>query len=431
MPALRLLMAAVLLGAFSSAEAQEAATEATATEAKPSGQREAVEPVTIEEGVFGKTADGQVVKSWTLSNAKGMRVTLISLGATIQSLHVPDAEGNTADVVLGFDDVAGYQSDANPYFGCTVGRYANRIAGASFDLDGQTYDLLANNGEHHLHGGGENALARKVWKGRASSQKSGAGTVTFRATSPDGEEGYPGQLEVTVRFTLEARSNALVIQYTAESDAPTPVNLTNHSYFNLHGHDGESIRDHVLKLNAARYTVADDSLIPTGQFASVQDTPYDFQRATAIGKRLDDADGGPKAGYDLNYVINPRVDDSDNPRKLNLVAIVRDRDTGRMLTCQSDQPGVQLYTGNFMGGIAGKNGATYEQYGAFCLETQHFPDSVHHDNFPSVIVKPGEPLKTRTRYVFSTYQPQQRGKKNAAADGTPAKRKGKKKPAAE
>ena len=351
-------------------------------------------------GTFGQTKDGVEVPSFEIANDAGMTVRLISLGATVQSLTVPDRDGNSADVVLGFDDVAGYQGDSNPYFGCVVGRVGNRIANATFDLDGKTYTLKANNGDHHLHGGGENALSRKVWDGKVIEVKDGAG-VEFTVVSPDGEEGYPGKLNVTVRYIVPHDKNMLRIVYRTKSDAATPVNLTNHAYFNLAGHDAGPVKDHALKINAERYTATDDELIPTGGLAEVSGTPYDFRKPTRIGKRLSEANGGTEKGYDLNYVL----DKKDGVKGPQQAVRVSEPKSGRVMLVRTTEPGVQLYTGNFMGGISGKGGATYEQYGAFCLETQHFPDSVHHENFPSTILKPGETFNSTTSYEFRVAKP--------------------------
>ena len=364
-------------------------------------------PVTIETKPFGTTADGQEVTQYVLANDHGMTLSLIDYGATIQALTVPDRDGNGADVVLGFDEVAGYESGQNPYFGCTVGRYANRIAGGKFSLNGTDYALVTNGGKNHLHGGGDDALSKKVWTGKigqAKATKTNAknadnGVVIFRTVSPDGEEGYPGKLVVTVRYVLSADQNTVTIQYEAKTDAPTPVNLTNHSYFNLHGQDGEDIRDHELKVFAAKYTPVDENLIPTGELASVQGTPFDFRKATPIGERLLDAGNDPP-GYDLNYVI--RRTDERPIGQMTTAAFVFDPDTGRKLTCQTTEPGVQLYTSNGMAGISGKGGATYGRYQGVCLETQHYPDSPNQSAFPSTIVTPDKPYRSRTRYLFRT-----------------------------
>ena len=358
------------------------------------------EPVTIAKGVFGTTKDGQTVTSFTATKPNGFSVTLISLGATIQALNVPDADGDVADVVLGFDDVAGYESARNPYFGCTVGRFANRIANAEFSIDGKTYRVLANNGPHHLHGGGERNLSHVNWTGRIGKGKNGNGVVVFTYTSPDGEEGYPGNLEVTVRYVIEAKADAVAISYAATTDQATPVNLTNHSYFNLAGHDSGSIVDHRLQINAETYLPSGDDRIPTGEIASVAGTAYDFRKAAAIESQMDEADSGNgRTAYDLNYIV---AAEPEGGRELPIAASVRDPKSGRTMLCLTTEPGVQLYTGNGLSDLPGKGGAVYEQYQGLCLETQHYPDSVNQPSFPSTILRPGERFASRTRYVFRT-----------------------------
>ena len=369
----------------------------------------AADPVRVETGVFGQTAAGEDVASYTLTNDAGFSATLITLGATIQALHVPDANGETADVVLGFDDVAGYESGRNPYFGCTVGRFANRIRNATFQLDGQTHRVTANAGPHHIHGGGAGALSKKNWTGRVGKGRNGNGVVVFTCTSPDGEEGFPGNLKTTVRYSLEADANALSISYTATTDAPTPVNLTNHSYFNLAGHDAGAIVDHRLKVNADSYTVWDDARIPTGEIASVDGTPYDFRKPRPLGKRFAQTDAD---GYDINYILDenasgdPPTDDAGRA-KLVVAAVAVDSDSGRVMICSTTEPGVQLYTGNGLRDIPGKDGATYQPYAGFCLETQHYPDAINQPDFPSPVITPEKPFESRTRYAF-------RVQKNAA-----------------
>lgn len=344
--------------------------------------------------LFGKTADGTAVEVYTLKNSKGMVAKVMTLGATLTELHVPDKAGKTANVVLGFDDVAGYQSDKNQYFGCTTGRVANRIAKGKFTLDGKEYQLAVNNGPNHLHGGVKRSLDKVVWKAQPIQTVQGA-SVRFTYTSPDGEEGYPGNLNITVTYTL-VEDNAVRINYTATTDKPTPVNLTNHSYFNLSGEGSDTVLDHVLEIAADEYTPADDTLIPTGKIESVEGTPLDFTKPTRIGERINQLVNTPFLGYDHNFVLRQR--ERGRP---TLAARLTDPKSGRVLTVLTTEPGVQFYSGNFLTGQTGKGGKPYKQRSALCLETQHFPDSVNHPNFPSTILRPGQTYRQTCIYAFS------------------------------
>jgi aldose 1-epimerase len=339
----------------------------------------APQDIAIEE--FGKTAAGEKVERYTLSNSAGVKTRLITYGATLTELWVPDRTGKLADVVLGFDDVAGYESDRNQFFGCTVGRVANRIANARFEQDGQSYALAANNAPHHLHGG-PGGFHTKIWTAREIRTPDGVG-IEFHRVSPSGEEGYPGQVEAWVTYTL-TQENELRIDYRATCDAATPVNLTHHSYFNLAGAGAPTVLDHVLQVAASRYTKGDATLIPTGELASVAETPFDFRTATAIGARLPALEGSPEGGYDLNYVI-----DREGP---GLVAACRltEPTSGRVLEIWTTEPGLQFYSGNFLKGQAGKGGKTYAHRSACCLETQHFPNTPNTPSFPSITLRPGE-----------------------------------------
>ena len=342
---------------------------------------------------FGKTADGTPVEAYTLKNKNGMVAKLITYGATLTELHVPDKAGKTADVVLGFDGVAGYESDANQHFGCTTGRVANRIGKAKFTLDGKEYQLAVNNGPNHLHGGTKRNLGRVVWKAEPLQSDRGS-AVRFSYTSPDGEEGYPGKLEMTVTYTLSDK-NELRIDYTAAADKATPVNLTNHSYFNLSGHGADTVLDHELTIAAEKYTPTDDTLIPTGKIEPVAGTPLDFTKPRRIGERIEQLLKTAAIGYDHNFVLSKR---EEQP---TLAAKVRDPKSGRVMTVLTTQPGVQFYSGNFLKGQKGKGGQVYKQRSALCLETQHFPDSVNKPEFPSVILKPGQTYKQTCVYAFA------------------------------
>jgi aldose 1-epimerase len=316
----------------------------------------------------------------------------MTLGAAITELWVPDKDGKLADVTLGYDSVKGYESENNPYFGCVVGRVCNRIAKGKFTLDGEEYKLATNNGKNHLHGG-KVGFDKKVWKASVVDKAKVPAAVNFFYTSPDGEEGYPGTLKVGVIYELNDK-NELHIHYTATTDKATPVNLTNHAYFNLAGHDAGDVLDHELTVKASKYTPTDDEYIPTGKIEPVEDTVFDFTKATKIGARIKKIKGTP-GGYDLNYVL-----DSDG--KLKLAAIVHEPKSGRVMEVLTTEPGIQFYTGNFLDGkVKGKGGAVYKKHDAFCLETQHYPDSVNHKNFPSTILTPGKTYKSTTVYRFS------------------------------
>ena len=342
---------------------------------------------------FGKTKDGEPVELYTLKNANGMTAKVMTRGATLIQLLVPDAKGNLADVVLGFDDVAGYESDQNQYFGCTVGRVGNRIAKGKFTLDGKEYSLAVNNGPNSLHGGAKRSFDKVVWKAESISTDAGPG-VKFSYTSPDGEEGYPGTLQAEVTYVL-TEQNELCISYKATTDKATPVNLTNHSYFNLSGEGAETVLEHELTLCADSYTPTDDTLIPTGEIKPVAGTPLDFTQPTVIGKRISQLDDTANIGYDHNLVL--RSQDGS----LAQAAKVRDPKSGRVMTVSTTEPGVQFYSGNFLFGQKGKGGKVYNHRAALCLETQHYPDSVNHPNFPSTILQPGETYTHTCVYAFS------------------------------
>ena len=349
----------------------------------------------IEQHPFGSTHDGVPVTTFDLTAASGVKVRLMDRGATIVQLHAPDRDGHLADVVLGFDTLAEYESGKNPYHGCTVGRYANRIAGGKFIIDGQLYQLAINNGPNSLHGGGgERSFDRVVWHAEPFEDATARG-VLFQYTSPDGEEAYPGTLESTVRYTL-TDDGALRIDYRVTTDKPTHVNLTNHAYFNLSGAGSGSIREHVLTLHADHYTPVDEDRIPTGELATVTETPLDFRQPQVIGERLDALLPSVPSGYDHNYAIN-----RPSPGQLVPAAELFDPPSGRVLSVSTTQPGVQLYTSYFLGGDLGKGGKTHDSFGACCLETQHFPDSPNKPGFPSTLLRPDEVYDHTCIYAFS------------------------------
>lgn len=340
---------------------------------------------------FGQTAAGTPVHRYVLTNKNGLILKLITRGATVQSLLVPDSQGQLADVVLGFDDVAGYESDANQYFGCTVGRVCNRIGGAQFQLHGATYHLQANDGRNTLHGGGQRSLDKVVWDAKIPEDQLDA--VEFHYFSPDAEEGFPGNVHFYVRYAL-TDSNAVAISYKATTDLETPINLTNHAYFNLAGAGAETILDHVLQMDADHYTPTDLELIPTGEIQSVDQTALDFRQPTAIGARIADLTATAAKGYDHNYVLNRQE------AGFRTVATLHHPASGRRLTVRTDQPGMQLYSGNFLFGQQGKGGQRYAHRSGLCLETQHYPDSVNQEDFPSIFHLPGQTYSQTTLYQF-------------------------------
>jgi aldose 1-epimerase len=345
---------------------------------------------------FGKTPDGQPVDLYVLTNKSGAEASITNYGGAVVSIKVPDRNGKLADVVLGYDTPDGYVADKS-YFGALVGRYGNRIGHAQFVLDGKTYTLAKNNGENSLHGGIK-GFNKALWTAKVLPAKDGQ-SLELSYLSKDGEEGFPGNLKVTVTYTL-TDANALKIDYSATSDKKTVVNLTNHSYFNLAGQGSGDILGHVLMIEADRFTPVDSGLIPTGELHDVAGTPFDFRKPTAIGARIDQDEEQLKlgGGYDHNFVLRRSAGPGES-----LAARVIEPASGRVLEVWTTEPGVQFYTGNFLDGrTPGKGGATYPRRNAFCLETQHFPDSPNQPKFPSVIIKPGERYHTITTYKFST-----------------------------
>jgi aldose 1-epimerase len=341
---------------------------------------------------FGKV-DGTDVYLYTLTNARGMDVRAMSYGAIIVSLRVPDRTGASDDVVLGFDTLDGYLA-GHPYFGAVVGRYGNRIAKGRFALDGQTFTLATNNGPNHLHGGVK-GFDKAVWQAEPFDRDGQSGIV-FTHVSPDGEEGYPGTVNARVTYTL-TQANELIVDYDATTSKATPINLTQHSYFNLAGGGSGNILDHRLTLDADRFTPVDATLIPTGEVAPVDGTPFDFRRPTQIGARIGDDHVQLKygTGYDHNWVLN------GSAGQLRHAARLEDSKSGRTLDVATTEPGIQFYSGNFLDGtLTGKSGRVYQQRAGLCLETQHFPDSPNHAAFPSTILRPGERYQSKTVWSF-------------------------------
>jgi aldose 1-epimerase len=357
--------------------------------APPLPPAETASMLTVARAPFGKTADGRDVEIFTLTNAAGIEVKAMTYGGIITSLKTPDRHGRAADIVLGFGSLEGYLQE-HPYFGSIIGRYANRIRGAAFTLDSNTYRLAANEGANHLHGG-ISGFDKQVW----TPEIIGSNAVRFSRISPDGEEGYPGELQVAVVYSL-TNYNELIVEYTAHTDLPTHVNLTQHSYFNLAGAGSGDVLDHQLMIAADHYTPVDASLLPTGEVAAVDGTPFDFRQPAPIGARIDAPHPQLRhgRGYDHNWVLNRKGD------SLQLAARVYEPASGRVLEVATTEPGLQLYTGNSLSGIAGKDGRTYARRGGFCLETQHPPDSPNQPDFPATVLRPGTTYSTRTVFTF-------------------------------
>ncbi len=344
--------------------------------------------MSFEKKPFGALPDGTAVEIYTLTNSNGLEAKIMTYGATLVTMKTPDRDGILDDIVLGRDTVADYVEDS-PYFGATVGRCGNRIAHGRFLLDGETYVLAANDGEHHLHGGVK-GFDKVVWHAKALRHEND-GAVKFTYLSRDGEEGYPGNLSVAVTYVL-TEENELKIYYEAETDKATPVNLTHHSYFNLAGQGSGNILGHELFLNAAFFTPVDSGLIPTGEIEAAAGTPWDFTTPHSIGREIARVEGG----YDHNFILNKTADE------LSHAAAVYEPDSGRTMDIYTTEPGIQFYSGNFLdGSITGKRGKVYRKHFGFCLETQHFPDSPNQPDFPSVILRPGKKLSSLTIHKFS------------------------------
>lgn len=350
---------------------------------------------TITKADFGQTPDGKPVEIYTLRNAKGAEAKIMTYGGIVQSLKLPDRNGRLEDIVLGYDDLAGYIKET-PYFGALIGRYGNRIGGAKFSLEGQTYTLAGNNNGNSLHGG-KKGFDKVVWQVAEAEMEDHGPELELTYLSPDGEEGFPGNLKVKAEYTL-TDDNELKVEFTAKTDKPTVVNLTHHSYFNLRGQGNGDILGHVVQINADKTTPVDKGLISTGAFADVTGTPFDFRQPTAIGARINDPDTvlqyGP--GYDHNWVINKP------PGKFGLQARVVEPTSGRVMEVWSDEPGLQFYAGNFLdGSIKGKAGVAYQHRTGFCMEPQHYPDSPNQPQFPSVVLRPGQTYHNVIVYKFS------------------------------
>ena len=344
---------------------------------------------------FGKTPDGQPVDLYVFTNKSGAEASITNYGGALVSLKMPDRNGKVADILLGYDNADGYAADKS-YFGALVGRYGNRIGHAQFVLDGKTYTLAKNNGDNTLHGGVK-GFNKALWTAKTLPAKDGQ-SLELSYLSKDGEEGFPGNLKVSVIYTL-TDTNALRIVYTATTDKKTVLNLTSHGYFNLAGQGSGDILGHLLTIQADQFTPVDSGLIPTGELRDVMDTPFDFRKPTAIGARIDQPDEQLKlgGGYDHNFVLRMPMDKGEY-----LAARLLEPTSGRVMEVWTTEPGIQFYTGNFLDGkTVGKGGIAYPKRSAFCLETQHFPDSPNQPKFPSVVLNPGARYHTVTTYKFS------------------------------
>jgi len=348
----------------------------------------------IEKTIYGKLPDGREVFQYTLKNAAGVEVKIINYGAIVTSIKVPDRDGKLADIVLGYDSLSGYLGD-NAFLGAIVGRYGNRIGKGKFKIDGEEYQVTVNDGENHLHGG-KVGFNKVLWDAKVvSSTAEPALALTY--VSPDGEEGYPGTVTLTVTYTL-TNKNELRIDYEGKTDKPTLLNPTHHSYFNLTGNPTETILNHELTIDADKFTPVDAGLIPTGELADVADTPFDFRKPQKIGLRINDQNEQLQFGhgYDHNWVLN------NYDRTVHKEVELYEPLSGRLMEVSTDQPGMQFYSGNFLNGtIRGKNGVLYQHRTGLCLEAQCFPDSPNKSNFPSVILRPSQVYRQRTIYKFS------------------------------
>jgi aldose 1-epimerase len=351
-------------------------------------------PRPIESAWFGDVG-GTSVQIYTLTNVHGIEARIMTYGATLVSLKTPDRVGKLKNIILGFDSLDSYAAGV-PYFGATVGRYANRIAGGRFELDGKSYQLPQNNGPNSLHGGNR-GFDKRVWKAETIEAPTGP-SLRLTYVSASGEEGYPGELTAHATYRLD-NNDTLVIEYEATTSAPTPINLANHAYFNLTGDPERAILDHILVINADRYTPVDASLIPTGELRAVAGTPFDFREPHSIGSRINENDDQLRLGrgYDHNWVLKKSGSDS-----LTLAAVLSDPGSGRVVEIRTTQPGLQFYSGNFLDGRPAGIGAVFKHRTGLCLETQHFPDSPNQPSFPSTILRPGQTYSQKTLLVFRT-----------------------------
>lgn len=398
-----LLLASAAAGCGGKKTGEESNTKTGPSKTKPAEPSKAEPMLKVQPDPLAVKFDGQPVKQYILSNKNGMTVSLIDWGATVTSIRIPDKDGKFGEVTLSYKDYGQYQTNPS-YFGCIVGRYGNRIASGKFTIDGKEYQLTTNDGpnkENLLHGGKE-GFNRRMWQAKAFEREHAAG-VTFELTSPDGDQGFPGTLNVRVTYTLN-NDNELKIDYSATTDKPTHVNLTNHCYWNLAGPGPKAtILEHELMLNCDQFLPVDAALIPTGEKKAVKRTPWDFTTPSAIGKRIDDEQLGKKGatgrGYDHCYIIRPGA--TEKHGELPLIARAHDPKTGRVMEVFSDQPGVQFYSGNFLDGS--ENSGGFPRNGAFCLETQKFPDTPHHekDGFPRTLITPEMPYSHVTVHRFS------------------------------
>lgn len=341
----------------------------------------------LDERSFGVTKEGRTVYEYILTNSTGMRISILTLGGILRTIEVPDRSGANADIALGFDTLPSYE-ERHPYFGTITGRFANRIAKGTFSLDGQTYTLATNNCPNHLHGGLK-GFDRAIWNTKTETTATFA-RVSLTHVSPDMDEGYPGEVSTEVTYTL-TNDNEIWIAYRATTTKPTPINLTNHTYFNLTGDASRDIKDHVLEIDAEEIVPVDENSIPTGSLMPVKNTSFDFRKPHPLGERINDVG----IGYDHTYVL------SSGTRELSFAARLVDPKSGRVLVVLTTAPGVQLYTGNYLNGtFKGKGGVSYGKHAGLCLETQHFPDSVNQPSFPSTILRPGETYAQTTVYRF-------------------------------
>lgn len=390
-----LLSAAVTVLTLNTVQAQSSSDASVGTNAHGA----------VQKSLFGHLPDGREVDVYRLTNANGIELQVTNYGGIILSLKTPNMAGEFDDIALGFDSLEAYLSDtyrqANPYFGAIIGRYGNRIANGQFSLDGEQYTLASNDGSNHLHGG-DQGFDKVLWRAEPFESDAGSGLV-LRYTSEDGEEGYPGRLETEVTYTL-TDNDELVVDYRAVTDKATPVNLTQHSYFNLKGEGSDTILGHQLMINASEFTPVNETLIPTGELRSVDGTPFDFTQATPIGERIeqDNEQLGFGGGYDHNFVL---ARDNAAADELVVAAKVWEPQSGRMVEVTTTEPAIQFYSGNFLNGeLTGKQGQVYGHRSGFALETQHYPDSPNQASFPSTILAPGETYRSRTVYRFSVQQ---------------------------